>query len=101
MRPQRSELIPLSAMASPAPSQGTQDASLPELVAVDRGNLQLLLCSKHQATALAAVQALIQGTLGRRHSLASAHPALDACTRSLATHPGSACLSYRAPGVSC
>lgn len=52
------------AMASPTSSQGTQDASVPEELALDRGALRLLFCTKQQAAALLAVQQGVQGRLG-------------------------------------
>lgn len=49
--------------ASPSSSQGTQDASVPEELALDRGALRLLFCTKQEAAALLAVQG-VQGRLG-------------------------------------
>lgn len=48
-------------MATPSSSQGTQDAHQPEEVAVDRGALQHLFCTKQQSAALLAVQQGVQG----------------------------------------
>lgn len=47
--------------ASPSSSQGTQDASVPEELALDRGALRLLFCTKQKAAALLAVQGVQAG----------------------------------------
>lgn len=72
-------------MATPSSSQGTQDAHQPEEVAVDRGALQLLFCTKQQASALLAVQQGVQGKAvgcgGRRPpcTATGVHRLFDAC----------------------